>query len=66
MSTRAPPEISVVVPAWNEEGNLEHLHAELAAVLDAMGLAWELIVADDGSSDGTWGVLTRLHGRDPA
>jgi dolichol-phosphate mannosyltransferase len=65
MSTRAPPEISVVVPAWNEEGNLEHLHAELAAVLDAMGLAWELIVADDGSSDGTWGVLTRLHARDP-
>src|ERR1051326_7412592 len=30
-----------------------------------MGLAWELIVADDGSSDGTWGVLTRLHARDP-
>jgi dolichol-phosphate mannosyltransferase len=65
MSTRAPPEVSVVVPAWNEEGNLETLHAELAAVLDAVGTTWELIVADDGSTDGTWRVLERLNAQDP-
>jgi dolichol-phosphate mannosyltransferase len=64
MKPQALPEISVVIPAWNEEGNLERLHEKLAAVLDPLRLSWELIVADDGSSDGTWPVVMRLNGLD--
>ncbi len=55
------PELSVVVPAWNEDGNLERLHERLAAVLDHLGTSWELIVSDDGSTDGTWAAITRLN-----
>jgi dolichol-phosphate mannosyltransferase len=64
MRNPALPEISVVIPAWNEEGNLERLHEKLVAVLDPLGLSWELIVADDGSSDGTWRVVEGLNGLD--
>ena len=64
MSDRVPPEISVVMPAWNEEGNLGRLHEELAAVIDRLGLSWELIVSDDGSTDGTWQEITRLNAVD--
>jgi glycosyltransferase involved in cell wall biosynthesis len=53
--------LSVVVPVYNEERSLAHLFDELAAVLDSLGQPWEAIVVDDGSTDGTFGALTRLH-----
>jgi polyisoprenyl-phosphate glycosyltransferase len=59
------PEISIVVPAWNEEGNLEPLHEKIAAELDGRNESWELIVADDGSTDGTWQAITRMNTVDP-
>src|SRR4029450_1951386 len=63
--TRAPlrsdhVSISVVVPAHDEAPNLERLLREVHAALDPGGLAWELIVVDDGSTDDTGAGLDRL------
>jgi glycosyltransferase involved in cell wall biosynthesis len=53
-------DLSVIVPAYNEEKNLEPLIAETKSVLDATGMVYEIIVVDDGSTDGTYALLTRL------
>jgi dolichol-phosphate mannosyltransferase len=58
-------ELSLVVPAHNEEASLPHLYQRLTAVLDSVGLSAELIIVDDGSSDQTWRVVGTLHARDP-
>ena len=61
---RAAPAVSVVVPAHDEAPNLVRLLAEVRAALDPFGITWELIVVDDGSSDGTAEILDRLAGID--
>ena len=58
--------LSVVVPAHNEERSLPSLMAELTAALAALGRPWEIVVVDDGSTDGTFAVLTRLRAEQPA
>lgn len=57
-------DISIVIPVYNEEKNLYPLHAELAAVLQTLGLRYEIIFVDDGSTDGSYGVLQDLHAAD--
>ncbi len=57
--------ISVVVPVCNEEASVEPLHDELRAALDALDREWEVLFVDDGSTDGTFAALTRLHAREP-
>ena len=44
---------SLVIPAYNEEANIRPLVARLAASLDPLGIAYELLVVDDRSKDGT-------------
>jgi glycosyltransferase involved in cell wall biosynthesis len=51
----------VVVPLLNEEATVAQVHAELSAALDEAGLAWELVYVDDGSTDGSYRELVRLH-----
>jgi glycosyltransferase involved in cell wall biosynthesis len=53
--------ISVVVPVHNEERSLELLYGELGAALDGAGVEWEAVFVDDGSTDGSFAALTRLH-----
>jgi undecaprenyl-phosphate 4-deoxy-4-formamido-L-arabinose transferase len=55
------PEISVVIPVYNEEETLEELYRRTASTLDALGRPYELIVVDDGSSDRTWPIVVELH-----
>jgi dolichol-phosphate mannosyltransferase len=59
------PRLSIVTPAWNEEGNLPALYERLREVLDALGVTWEWIVVDDRSRDRTFDVVGMLAARDP-
>ncbi len=52
--------LSVVIPAYNEEPNVEACYRELVEVLAGLGRPFEVIVIDDGSTDGTFAVLRRL------
>ena len=62
-ATRVRPVFSVVVPAFNEEAGLADFHARLRATMDPLG-AWEVIYIDDGSTDGTRGVIDAIRGTD--
>jgi glycosyltransferase involved in cell wall biosynthesis len=49
--------LSVVVPAYNEEEVLPELQNRLSAVLEGLGAEWEILYVNDGSRDGTLGVI---------
>jgi glycosyltransferase involved in cell wall biosynthesis len=57
--------LSVIVPGLNEERAIPALVERLTPVLDGVDLEWEVIFVDDGSTDGTMGVLRGLNARDP-
>ena len=59
------PELSVVLPVCNEEENIPPLYRRLTAVLDAEEVSYEIIFVDDGSTDGSTGLLHGLAGDDP-
>ncbi|MEN9307441.1 MAG: hypothetical protein RL173_1373, partial [Fibrobacterota bacterium] len=56
--------LSVVVPAWNEADSLSDLFAEIRAALSDWDGQWEVIVVDDGSTDGTFDVVRSEHAKD--
>jgi len=58
------PEISLVVPVFNEEATLEEVYRRATATLEELGRPYELIVVDDGSRDGTWAIVERLAAED--
>ena len=59
-----PPELSVVVPAFNEADNLVELARQLSDVLSSLDMTWEVVISDDGSHDQTWEVIHELHAKD--
>jgi dolichol-phosphate mannosyltransferase len=59
------PALTVVIPAYNEEANVESCHEELVSVLEAHGQVFEIVFVDDGSTDGTADALRRLARVDP-
>jgi dolichol-phosphate mannosyltransferase len=59
------PEISVVVPLFNEAENLAELHRRLSATLPRLGGGYELVLVDDGSHDATASMLRSLQQGDP-
>ena len=52
-----PPRLSCVVPCWNEATNLAQLLPQLATTLTDLCEEWEVVLVDDGSTDGTQSVL---------
>ena len=58
------PDVSVVVPLKNEDANVDPLLAELVPVLEATGRPFEMILVDDGSTDGTFARLTAHRAHD--
>jgi undecaprenyl-phosphate 4-deoxy-4-formamido-L-arabinose transferase len=55
------PTVSLVVPVYNEERTVEEVYRQALTALESMGRPYEIIFVDDGSSDGTWQTLRRLH-----
>ncbi|HEU4449587.1 MAG TPA: glycosyltransferase family 2 protein [Gaiellaceae bacterium] len=60
----ALPEISLVVPVFNEERTLEEVYRRTTATLDGLGKPYEIVVVDDGSQDRTWAIVERLAAGD--
>ncbi len=58
-------DVSVVIPVFNEEDNLQELYQRLVESLDALGLEWEVLFSDDGSRDKSLEVLEGLAEKDP-
>ena len=59
------PELSVVIPAYNEAENLQALADELWGALESLGQTFEVIIVDDGSVDGTFEILKSLRQKYP-
>jgi glycosyltransferase involved in cell wall biosynthesis len=59
-------EISVVVPVYNEEGNLPVLIPKLVGVLEGLGGSCEMIFVDDGSTDGSLRILRDMASQHPS
>ena len=59
------PDVSVVVTVYNEVASVDELHARAVAALEPGPRTFELIFVDDGSTDGTFAALERLHRSDP-
>ncbi len=57
--------LSVIAPCFNEERNVDLLARRALATFDAMRVAAELILVDDGSRDATWARITAAGARDP-
>jgi undecaprenyl-phosphate 4-deoxy-4-formamido-L-arabinose transferase len=55
------PAVSIVIPVYNEEANLEPLYMRLEPVLEDLGRPYEVLFIDDGSRDGSFEILRRLQ-----
>ena len=59
------PQVSVVLPVFNEEGSLRRLHEELAPVIRGLGRTFEMVFVDDGSRDRSPEILRELAAAHP-
>ncbi|BBA69160.1 glycosyltransferase family 2 protein [Geobacter sulfurreducens] len=57
-------ELSIVVPIYNEEETIPHLHARVSDALAGSGIDYELLLVDDGSSDGSFALLREIAQQD--
>jgi glycosyltransferase involved in cell wall biosynthesis len=58
-------DVSIIVPMYNEEASLPHLHAAIVRAMADSGSEYETIFVDDGSTDSTFEVARALAARDP-
>jgi polyisoprenyl-phosphate glycosyltransferase len=58
------PELSLVIPCWNESEVLPMLRDRLLQCLKGLGVSWEVVFVDDGSRDTTFSQLAALHAED--
>ena len=59
-------DLSVIVPLFNEEESLPELTEWIGRVVAAQGWSHEIILVDDGSTDGSWKVIESLRAKDPS
>ncbi len=64
-SKQEAPELSLFLPVYNEEENLEPMHEKISESLDTLGKTAEVIYVDDGSSDNSLKVLRNISKTDP-
>jgi len=60
-----PPDISIVIPVYNEEESLDFLYDNLVAVLEKLGKNYEVILIDDGSRDKSYEKMKAFHAKNP-
>ncbi len=60
-----PIDLSIVIPLYNEQESLPELHEWITRVVTEMGVTYEIIFIDDGSTDRSWEIIERLHAADP-
>ncbi|MCO4770488.1 MAG: glycosyltransferase family 2 protein [Deltaproteobacteria bacterium] len=65
MASASTQPISIIVPVYNEVESLWDLHAEMTAALDPSGIEYEVVLVNDGSTDGTTQLLDAIHAKDP-
>jgi dolichol-phosphate mannosyltransferase len=58
------PKFTVIVPVFNETGCLDELYNRVSRVMEQTGEPWELILVDDGSTDGSTDMIRNLAGKD--
>ena len=63
-ATEDAPEISLVITLYDEAATVDELLRRAVEALEAMARPWEIVVVDDGSTDGTWAAVERLHASD--
>lgn len=61
---RKPKSLSIVVPCFNEEEVIEELRRRLVAVVEKLGIPYEIILVDDGSKDRTWAMMQAISAAD--
>ena len=59
------PELSLVIPCYNEEGNLRELINAIRASVDPLKISYEVVITDDCSKDKSWEILKALAESDP-
>lgn len=65
MAAAGVPEVSVVFPVWNEEGNLETLYEQVREACQKAGASYEMLFVDNGSNDRSLEIIKRLRDTDP-
>lgn len=65
MASEASIALSVIIPVYRSQQILPHLEQRLTAVLESVGVDWEVILVDDASGDGTWETMRELRAKDP-
>jgi len=61
----ASPKLSIVVPFYNEELNIERMYAAIVAAIAPLGVTFEMVFVDDGSRDKTVAIATEIARQDP-
>ena len=59
------PELSLVIPCFNEEGNLHALVKTIHDAVDPIGVEYEIVITDDCSKDNSWTILKDIAAKDP-
>ena len=65
MKNQVIPEFSIVIPCYNEEGNLRALGDAILSALNPLGISYEVVITDDASTDNSWTILNDLAASHP-